>query len=148
MKLACPAVFALAALAALPAHAAKAPKKPAGLEQIQTVVVLYGENRSFDNLYGSFPGANGIANAKPENLVQRELDGTVMATLPPVWQKAKVPDPQYPLAMPNGPFQLDAPPINLPLSAKTRDLTHRFYQNQMQIDGGKNDMFVAVSDAG
>lgn len=149
MKLACPALFALAALAALPAHAAKHPKKLTGLEQIQTVVVLYGENRSFDNLYGSFPGANGIANATAENgLVQRELDGTVMATLPPVWQKAKVPDPLYPAAMPNGPFQIDAPPINLPLSAKTRDLTHRFYQNQMQIDGGRNDMFVAVSDAG
>ncbi|WLI87900.1 acid phosphatase [Massilia sp. R2A-15] len=150
MKLACSALFALAALAALPAHAAKkAPKKLTGLEQIQTVVVLYGENRSFDNLYGSFPGANGIANATAENgLVQRDRDGTVLATLPPVWQKVGVPDPQYPAAMPNAPFQIDAPPINLPLSAKTRDLTHRFYQNQMQINGGKNDMFVAWSDAG
>jgi len=25
----------------------------------------------------------------------------------------------------------------------TRDPWHRFYQNQMQIDGGKNDRFVA-----
>ena len=30
---------------------------------------------------------------------------------------------------------------------KTRDLVHRYYQNQVQIDGGKNDKFVAVSDA-
>jgi acid phosphatase len=148
MKNACSALFALAALATLPAHAAKAPKQPVGIDRIQTVVVLYGENRSFDNLYGMFPGANGIANATAENTVQRDRDGTPMATLPPVWQKAGVPDLQYPTAMPNGPFRLDAAPINLPLSAKTRDLTHRFYQNQMQINGGKNDMFVAFSDAG
>ena len=30
---------------------------------IDTVVVIYAENRSFDNLYGNFPGANGLANA-------------------------------------------------------------------------------------
>lgn len=155
MKLACSTLFALAALAALPAHAAKHSRKPAGLDQIQTVVVLYGENRSFDNLYGLFPGANGIANATAENgLVQRDRDGSVMATLPPVWKnRAKgvttdQPDPQYPTAMPNGPFRIDAAPVNLPLTVPTRDLTHRFYQSQMQINGGKNDMFVAVSDAG
>ena len=28
-------------------------------------------------------------------------------------------------------------------SVTTRDLWHRFYQNQMQIDGGKNDRFAA-----
>jgi phospholipase C len=27
------------------------------------------------------------------------------------------------------------------------DLVHRFYQEQLQIDGGKMDKFVAVSDA-
>src|SRR5713226_8045076 len=32
----------------------------AGLGDIDTIVVLYAENRSFDNLYGSFPGANGL----------------------------------------------------------------------------------------
>ena len=32
----------------------------AGLDSIETIVVLYAENRSFDNLYGRFPGANGL----------------------------------------------------------------------------------------
>ena len=32
----------------------------AGLDSIETVIVLYAENRSFDNLYGRFPGANGL----------------------------------------------------------------------------------------
>ena len=30
----------------------------------------------------------------------------------------------------------------------TRDLWHRFYQNQMQINGGKNDRFAAWADSG
>ncbi|MES2153432.1 MAG: acid phosphatase [Pseudomonadota bacterium] len=154
MKLLC---TALLVLAAVPAHAAK-PRKPAGLEQIQTIVVLYGENRSFDNLYGMFPGANGVAQAKPGNgTVQRDRDGSVLAALPPVWQKEKktegepsapTADPKFPLAMPNAPFRIDAAPLDQPLSQATRDLTHRFYQNQMQINGGKNDMFAAWTDAG
>ena len=37
----------------------------AGLSKIDHIVVIYAENRSFDNLYGLFPGANGIANATP-----------------------------------------------------------------------------------
>jgi acid phosphatase len=149
MKTACSVLFALAALSTLPAEAAKAPQQPVGLDRIQTVVVLYGENRSFDNLYGMFPGANGIAQATADNgLVQRERDGSPMAALPPVWQKAGKPDPLYPAALPNGPFRIDAPPVGLPLTVATRDLTHRFYQNQIQINGGRNDMFAAVSDAG
>ena len=33
-----------------------------GIERIEHIVVIYAENRSFDNLYGGFPGANGLAN--------------------------------------------------------------------------------------
>lgn len=40
--------------AVMPAAAQKA--APRGLGQIETVVVIYAENRSFDNLYGYFPG--------------------------------------------------------------------------------------------
>jgi phospholipase C len=36
----------------------------------------------------------------------------------------------------------------LPLNVPTRDLWHRFYQNQMQINSGRNDMFVAYADSG
>jgi phospholipase C len=46
--------------------------------------------------------------------------------------------------LPNAPFAIDAPKgFDTPLSVTTHDLWHRFYQNQMQIDGGKNDRFVA-----
>src|SRR5258706_3743119 len=41
------------------------------LNRIEHVVVIYAENRSFDNLYGLFPRANAIAGALPENTFQR-----------------------------------------------------------------------------
>lgn len=36
---------------------------PEGLKKIDHILVVYLENRSFDNLYGLFPGANGLAQA-------------------------------------------------------------------------------------
>jgi len=36
------------------------PSGPGGLSQIQHIVVIEMENRSFDNYFGTFPGANGI----------------------------------------------------------------------------------------
>jgi phospholipase C len=38
------------------AHASNAQE---GLANIKTIVVVYAENRSFDHLYGFFPGATG-----------------------------------------------------------------------------------------
>jgi acid phosphatase len=149
MNLTRPLLLALVTLSPLSTQAAAPPALPAGLERIKTVVVIYGENRSFDNLYGLFPGANGVTQATAgHGAVQRDRDGSVLAGLPPVWQKGAKPDPLYPATAPNAPFRIDAAPVNLPLSVATRDLTHRFYQNQLQINGGKNDQFVAWSDAG
>ncbi|MEO8535939.1 MAG: acid phosphatase [Betaproteobacteria bacterium] len=119
----------------------------AGLGRLEHFVIIYAENRSFDNLYGLFPGANGIASATPAQYTQVDRDGSPLATLPPVW-KGKEPDPAFPRNLPNRPFRIDAPPINLPLSVPTRDLIHEFYRNQEQIDGGRNDRYVAASDAG
>src|SRR3954468_14562966 len=36
---------------------------PTGIDRINHVVVIYLENRSFDNLYGSFEGAQGLSAA-------------------------------------------------------------------------------------
>jgi acid phosphatase len=134
----------IAALAAMVAGCATPPPRLAGIEHI---VVIYAENRSFDNLYGLFPGANGIANASPAQYTQVDRDGTPLPHLPPVW-KGKDANPAFPKDLPNKPFRIDAPPINLPLSVATRDVVHKFYQNQEQINGGRNDRFVAASDAG
>jgi acid phosphatase len=127
----------------------------AGIQDIATLVVIYAENRSFDNLYGSFPDANGLAQATPAAYTQLDRDGSVLKELPPIWDglTAKGVVPAVTQAMtehlPNAPFAIDDPKgFNTPLSVTTHDLWHRFYQNQMQIDGGKNDRFVAYADSG
>ena len=121
----------------------------AGLEKIEHIVVIYAENRSFDHLYGLFPGANGIAKATPEQKTQVDHDGKPFPVLPPVWKSgAREPDPRFPREIANGPFRLDAPPINLPPSMQIRNLVHRYYQNMEQIAGGRNNRFAAISDAG
>ena len=66
---------------------------------IQNVVVIFGENRSFDILYGNFPGANGIASAKKSsaNYQKLHLDcQTVQATLPAVGDSTSSPRPPRP----------------------------------------------------
>ena len=138
------------------ARAADQPARPPGaIGQIDTVVVIYAENRSFDDLYGAFPGANGLANASTASRTQRDRDGGVMKELPPIWGglTGKGVEPVINEAqtahLPNKPFAIDDPHgFNLPLSVITRDLWHVFYQNQMQIDGGKNDKFAAWADSG
>jgi phospholipase C len=127
----------------------------AGIESIENIVVIYAENRSFDNLYGSFPGANGLSGVTPEAYTQRDRDGSVLKELPPIWGglTAKGVEPAVTQAqtqhLANEPFAIDDPKrFNLPLGVTTRDLWHRFYQNQMQIDGGKNDRFAAYADSG
>ena len=129
--------------------------KGAGLEDIATIVVIYAENRSFDNLYGSFPGANGLSQVTPAGYTQLDRDGSVLKELPPVWDgltaKGVVPPVTQAQTehLPNAPFAIDDPKgFNTPLSVTTHDLWHRFYQNQTQIDGGKNDRFVAYADSG
>src|SRR5690242_20823553 len=68
--------------------AAAAPTKLDALlrERIQRVVVIYAENRSFNNLFANFPGvAEPLSALKPEQYRQRDRDGTLLKTLPPVW---------------------------------------------------------------
>jgi acid phosphatase len=134
-------------------HGAIAQRAPSGIDAIQTIVFIYAENRSFDNLYGGFPGANGLQNAK--HPVQLDRDGKPLKELPPVWDglTAKGVTPPVTQAqtehLPNQPFAVDDPKgFNTGLSITTHDLWHRFYQNQMQIDGGRNDRFVAWADSG
>lgn len=138
------ATLALCA-AALPALAAPAKSTQGGLEKINHVVVIYLENRSFDNMFGTFPGANGLEAAKKAPL-QVDRDGKPYEVLPPILgEKTKEPEPKFPAKLANAPF--DVGPF-VKQNETHRDLVHRFYQNQEQIDGGKNDKYAAWSDAG
>jgi phospholipase C len=129
------------------AGCAMPPASRSGLDKIEHIVVIYAENRSFDHLYGLFPGADGLANATPAQMTQQDRNGKPLPELPPAW-KGKDPDPAFPYRMANKPFRLDAQPLNLPLSQQVRSPVHRYYQNIEQINGGRNDKFAAVSDAG
>jgi phospholipase C len=138
------------------AEAADKPSaKPASLDQIETVVVIYAENRSFDNLYGAFPHANGLQHVSAAQYRQRDRDGTGLKELPPIWGglTAKGVTPVITEAqtahLPARPFAIDDPKgFNTGFDVVHRDLWHRFYQEQMQIDGGKNDKFAAWADSG
>lgn len=151
--------------AALTACSSTPPRgSDAAVEAVDTVVVIYAENRAFDTLYGLFPGANGIPGVNPGGvgtvMSQKDFDGAVLPSLPPTWggvtaggQAVTVTQAQS-VGMPNRPFRIDDPAglngtgIVVGGSVTTRDLVHRFYNNMMQIGDGSNDRFAAYSDAG
>jgi acid phosphatase len=138
--------FAPLAVALLPGCASMPPGH-APLEAIQTIVVIYAENHSFDNMYGMFPGANGVAQASAVQTQQRDHDGSVLPTLPPVYKGDK-PNPDYPRGLPNGPFRIDGPPTNRRIDEIVPGPIHLYYQNIEQVDGGHNDKFVAMTNVG
>jgi acid phosphatase len=133
---------------------------------IDTIVVIYAENRAFDNLYGNFPGAVGLGEVldrdgqpRPAYVPQRDRDGTVLPVLPPTWQGVTAAGYQpvvtqtQSMGLPNAPFSVQhaftaQSGVTLGSSTVTRDLVHKFFEHQMQIDGGKNDGYAAWSDAG
>jgi phospholipase C len=135
----------------LPALAAAgcATRTDDGLARIEHIVVIYAENRSFDHLYGLFPGAEGIASATMEQKTQLDHDGKPLPHLPPVYEHGK-PDPHNPAVagLPNGPFRIDQPPVNRRMDEVLPSPWHLYYQNKEQINGGKNNMFVAMANVG
>lgn len=110
------------------------------------MVVIYAENHSFDNLHGLFPGASGIGCATPEQMTQLDHDGTPLKELITFGRNGK-PDPAYP-RMPNKPFRIDAHPVNRPPTVVVPSPIHDYFYNQEQINGGKNNLFAAMSQVG
>jgi acid phosphatase len=128
---------------------------------VKNVVVIYLENRSFNNLFANFPGvAQALSDVTPAAAAQKDRDGSPLPQLPKVWggmvpARQNIGGKDYLVKeddighLPNAPFKLtDAEHNPLPEGLVTRDLWHLFYQNQMQINGGKNDGFVAWADSG
>jgi acid phosphatase len=127
------------------------PCSAADLSDVDHIIVIYLENHSFDNLFGSFPNADGLAAAGATK-IQVDPDGHPYTFLPPVQQLVKKPDgskvseidPRFPSDLPNQPFSIDA---FVPIGGATGDLIHRYYDQIEQIDGGRMDKFAAFSDA-
>jgi len=119
----------------------------AGLDKIAHIIVISLENHSFDNLFGHFPGADGIDNAGSA-AVQVDESGKPYSVLPQVMNtenKPPVADKRFPKKLPNKPFNIED---YVASSQETGDLIHEFYHEQLQINGGKMDKFAAFSNAG
>lgn len=105
------------------------------IKKIKHVVIIYMENHSFDNLYGKFPGADGLADAKKKQIIQVNKKGVPYKTLPPVPRNS-----EFPSNLPNHYFDIDQ---YVPADKEIPSPTHRFYQEKMQINNGKMNKFVA-----
>ena len=140
----------LALLAALLA-AGCATRAGDGLSRIEHIVVIYAENRSFDHLYGFFPGAEGIAQATAEQKTQLDQDGRPLPHLPATYdpvQKGRLREDLPTAGLPNGPFRIDAPPINRRWNELLPNPVHAYFQHREQINGGKNNRFATVTNVG
>jgi phospholipase C len=110
---------------------------------IEHLIVFYQENHTFDNLYGEFPGANGLD--KPGARIQQvNEEGKPYRTLPQPLKHGR-PDKRFPDDLPNAPFL-----INPYVSADklTGDPIHGFYQYKLQMNKGKMNKNVAWTDQG
>jgi acid phosphatase len=147
------------------------------LRRIRHIVVVYQENHSFDNLYGGWEGVDGLAGADAAHTTQVDQAGAPYTCLlqndvnlasPP--QPADCPvraQDAFTSHFPNAPFLIDAfiaptdttcppPGVSAPNGVLkgagqpggcTRDLVHRFYQEQYQLNGGAQNRYVTGSDA-
>src|SRR4051812_11959994 len=163
------------ALLAPPAAAARGARVRA-LGGIRHFVVIYEENHSFDNLYGRWERVDGLRDADSAHAPQVSqagrpyeclLQNDVNLASPPRPATCANTDPAFESRFPNEPFAIDhfiAPgdttcpppgasaPNGVPKGAGlpggcTRDLVHRFYQEQYQLHGGRQDRYVTGSDA-
>jgi phospholipase C len=143
---------------------------------IQHVIVVVGENHTFDNLFGTYkprPGqtienllSKGIVNADgtPGPNFHRAIqrigisDGKYRASTESKGRYETLPQPYttYGLGLPQGVpdtrFPSDMPngPYQIskyvPYAAYTGDPVHRFFQMWQDVDGGKHDKFVWVEE--
>ena len=112
---------------------------PTGINKVGHVVVIYMENHSFDNLYGQFEGADGLSKASEANVKQVDGEGKLYTALPAVPKSSA-----FPTNLPNNYFNIDQ---YIPADKESPDVLHRFYQEQMQIDGGKMDKFALYNSS-
>jgi acid phosphatase len=146
------------------------------LARINHIVVIYQENHSFDNLYGGWEGVNGLASAPQERTIQVNQDGVPFQCLmqkdPSLLDDISVTPPRplpitctdtttatpFTSHFANAPFSIDTyvKPIyrtcpNGVLGGEpggcTRDLVHRFYQEQYQLNSGQQNRYVTGADA-
>lgn len=173
MKTGMTGTFLLSLIAATPMLAHATPKAATPIEH---VIVLVGENRTFDNLYGVYkpPQGQTIWNLLSQGIVRE--DGSPGPHFALAAQKTadmgrgyrpdptvtgayqQLPQPYAAAAFGQQPGVPDARfsagmsngPFQLTkfvsAGAHTGDPVHRFYQMWQQVNGGKNDLFVWTAE--
>lgn len=161
-------------LSALYAHGSYA--QTATTTPIEHVIVLVGENRTFDNLYGVYQPkkkqtisnlwSKGIVKADGSpgpnyHLAAQKTAENVTAYTPTPTVKAPYANLPQPYAagafgqrhdVPDARFPADMPngpyqiTKHVSYGAHTGDPVHRFFQMWQQINGGNNDLFVWVAE--
>jgi phospholipase C len=118
------------------------------LINLNHIIIIFQENWSFDSLYPSFPGADGLANAA-KTIPQVDKTGQAVTVVPQPLMGG-VPDARFPSSLPVGPYDLTK---YVPADQATGDLAVGFYREQLQIDNGvlepssgTMDKFIAWSD--
>ncbi|MET0591725.1 MAG: alkaline phosphatase family protein [Polyangiaceae bacterium] len=106
-------------------------KEPTGLARLGHLVVIVMENHSFDNLYGSYPGAEGL-RSPAARIPQVDGSGVPYLLLPQ--NEALIPPD-----LPNAPFDITRFKA---LHETTGDLAHAFFAEQRQIAGGRMNRYV------
>lgn len=164
----------LLTLSILPWQFTHAQTKP--ITPIEHVIVIVGENRTFDNLYGVYKPKRGqiISNLVSKGIVKEDgspgprfqdsaqnLAANMGSYTPtPMINGSYVTLPQPYAAgalgqrrdVPDARFPVDMPngPFQITkhvsYGAHTGDPTHRFFQMWQQINGGNNDLFVWVAE--
>lgn len=109
------------------------------IQKIKHIVVIYMENHSFDNLYGQFEGAEGLADAQAANITQVDKEGKKYEYLPAIPRSSA-----FPTNLPNHYFNIDQ---YIPSDKAIPSPTHAYYHEIMQIDSGKMDKFAAYDHA-
>ncbi|WP_255486797.1 alkaline phosphatase family protein [Mucilaginibacter sp. SP1R1] len=104
-----------------------------GIKKVGHVVVIYMENHSFDNLYGQFAGADGLSNAD-SNVSQVDEAGNTYNYLPAIPGTS-----MFPTNLANNYFNIDQ---YIPSDQLIPDVLHKYYQEQMQINGGKMNKYA------
>jgi len=121
------AVVSLLALTALPAAGTESNRDDSSLNKINHIVVIYEENHSFDNLYGTWEGVNGRSNAPSAKTLQVGqttgaytclMQNDVNLTSPPLAADCADATTATPFTshFPNAPFSIEA---SIPKDART-----------------------------
>lgn len=167
---------AVAALATISPYASAFAAAPVATTPIQHVIIVVGENHTFDNLFGTYQPKTGqtIANLLSKGIVTASGQpgphfasaaqaigmntGRYKAITQSTGKYATLPQPYTTWAITEQQNVLDTRfPANLPngpfqisqyvpYASYTGDPVHRFFQMWQDVDGGKHDKFVWVEE--